>query len=345
MRESRSWPVWLVCLALMFAWSQAAGEEAPVNLAPKAKVSASSEFSGEYAARNASRGDLPSEFAPDGSDWATKGQHKAWYELRWDKPVEIEQIIYFARTTSPILENFKDYAVHVDGRKEPALRGTLEHRYGPQMIALPRQKVSKVRIEFLSAHPDSPNPGASEIAVFSRAVTAAQLAQMQVPVNEKTPQAAALRRDLVEGALGFSDILVVKRKPLNISHVYVYHVEGFRPGGGLYIFSPAQQKLKCIFDAGEGMITTADLSYDAREIVFAMRRGGLVGSNPVAHIEDISRYKDEASNYQIFRITSTARASSSSRTARTTISTPAGCPTAGSRSSPTASPPTRTATW
>ena len=302
MRESRSWPVLLVCLALMFAWSQAAGEETPVNQAPKAKVSASSEFSGEYAARNAARGDLPSEFAPDGSDWATKGQHKAWYELRWDQGVEIEQIVYYARTTSPILENFKDYAVHVDGAKAPAVRGQLEHRHGPQMITLPRQKVSKVRIEFLSAHPDSPNPGASEIAVFSRAVTAAQLAQMQVPVNEKTPQAAALRRDLMEGRLGFGDILVVKRKPLNISHVYVYHVEGFRPGGGLYIFSPAEQKLKCIFDAGEGMITTADLSYDAREIVFAMRRGGHVASNPVAHIEDISRYEEEASNYQVFRI-------------------------------------------
>jgi hypothetical protein len=33
-----------------------------------------------------------------------------------------------------------------------------------------------------------------------------------------------------------------------------------------------------------------------------MRRGGHVGSNPVAHIEDISRYEDEESNYQIFKI-------------------------------------------
>jgi len=50
------------------------------------------------------------------------------------------------------------------------------------------------------------------------------------------------------------------------------------------------------------MITTADLSYDGREIVFAMRRGGLIASRPVNHIEDISRSPDEASNYQVFRI-------------------------------------------
>ena len=50
------------------------------------------------------------------------------------------------------------------------------------------------------------------------------------------------------------------------------------------------------------MITTASLSYDSREIVFALRRGGHVASNPVAHIEDISRYADEASNYHLFRI-------------------------------------------
>ena len=124
------------------------------------------------------------------------------------------------------------------------------------------------------------------------------------PASVYESGAPALRRELLEGKLGFKDVLLVKRKPLNISHVYVYHVEGFRPGGGLYIFSPneAGGDLKCIFDAGEGMITTADLSYDGTEVVFALRRGGHIGSNPVAHIEDISCYKDEESNYHIFKI-------------------------------------------
>ena len=103
---------------------------------------------------------------------------------------------------------------------------------------------------------------------------------------------------------GFREILLVQRKPLDISHVYVYHVEGYRPGGGLYLFTPNEKggKLNRIFDAGQGMITTADLSYDGREVVFAMRRGGHVASDPVNHVEDISRYTDEASNYHLFRM-------------------------------------------
>jgi hypothetical protein len=252
----------------------------------------------------ATSGVMPSDVQSDGSDWAVRGTQNGWFELRWDQPVDVAQIVYYARTASPLLECFKDYAVYLNGEPKPAVQGTLEHRRGPQKIALPKQRVAKIRIEFLSSHPNSPNPGAAEIAVYPSPVSDAQLAAMRLPPEEKTAKAIALRRDLIEGRFGFRDILLVKRKPLDISHVYVYHVEGYRPGGGLYLFTPDENggKLKCIFDAGEGMITTADLSYDGREIVFALRRGGHVASNPVAHVEDISRYSDEASNYHVFRI-------------------------------------------
>ncbi len=288
---------------VMFA-GRAVADEVPENLAPKAKVSASSQHSEAYRPEMAVSGLIPSEFQEDSGDWAVRGTDKGWFELRWDQPVEVAQIVYYARTASPLLECFKDYAVYLNDEKNPAVRGTLEHRRGAQMIAIPKQKVTKIRIEFLSAHPTSPNPGAAEIAVYSSPVTAAQLNVAQIPAGEKTPQALALRKDLIEGRLGFRDILLVKRKPLNISHVYVYHVEGYRPGGGLYVFRPDDKggDLKCIFDAEKGMITTANLSYDGRQVIFAMRRGGHVASNPVAHIEDISRYTDEASNYHIFRI-------------------------------------------
>ena len=275
--------------------------EMPENLAPRAKVSASSEFSAQYRTQNAISGNIPSQFQED-SDWAVKGTQDGHFTLRWAKPVEAAQIIYYARVTSSLLECFKDYEVYLDDAAKPIVKGTLEHRRGPQLINFPKRKVTKIRIKFLSSHPTSPNPGAAEIAVFGSPVTKKQLAAMRIPPKEKTPEAQALRQELLDGKLGFKDILLVKRKPLNISHVYVYHVEGFRPGGGLYVFSPADDDLKCIFDAGQGMITTADLSYDGKQVVFAMRRGGHVGSNPVAHIEDISRYKDEKSNYQIFRI-------------------------------------------
>lgn len=303
--------LWSVSLAVVLCsggGAVVARGEAPAtaleNVAPRASVTASSVFSDAYRPELAISGEVPSDFQPDGGEWAVRATQSGWFELRWDAPVEASQIIYYARTKTPLLECFKDYAVFLDGAAEPVVRGALEHRRGPQRINFPRQTVSTIRIQFLSAHPDSPNPGAAEIAVYPAPITDAQLAAMQIPPEEKTPQSRALRSDLVAGRFGFRDILLVKRKPLDISHVYVYHVEGYRPGGGLYIFTPEEDggKLRCIFDAGEGMITTADLSYDSREIVFAMRRGGHVASNPVAHIEDISQYSDEASNYQIFRI-------------------------------------------
>ncbi|MHC4434867.1 MAG: DUF7402 domain-containing protein [Planctomycetota bacterium] len=283
--------------------SLAVADELPVNLAPLARVSASSRFSDAYRPDMAVNNVIPSEFRQD-QDWAVKGTQTGWFSLRWDKAVEATQIIYYARVTSPLLETFKDYEVYLNDADQAAVSGTLEHRRGPQIIAFPKQKVTKIRLVFLSSYPGSPNPGAAEIAVYGTEVTEKQLAEMRIPPEEKTPEALTLRRELLNGKLGFKEILLVKRKPLNISHVYVYHVEGFRPGGGLYRFSPNEKggDLVCIFDAADGMITTADLSYDGREVVFAMRRGGLVASNPVAHIEDISRNRDEKSNYHLYRI-------------------------------------------
>jgi hypothetical protein len=288
--------------ALVAVARGAAREEIPVNLAPMARVSASSVFSPEYRPQMAVSGVIPSEFNPS-ADWATRGQQAGEFTLQWKQPVEATRIVYYARVTSPLLECFKDYEVYLDDDKKPVAQGQFEHRHGPQIIDFAKRRVSRIRIKFLSSHPTSPNPGAAEIAVFAERVTGKQLAAMRMPPEEKTPEAQALRQALFDGKLGFTDILVVKRKPLNVSHVYVYHVEGYRPGGGLYVFSPAKEELRCIYDAGkDGMITTADLDYDGKRIVFALRRGGHVASNPVAHVEDISRYKDEASNYQIFTI-------------------------------------------
>jgi len=283
--------------------SLAMAGDVPKNLAPDAKVSASSQFSDGYRPAMAVSGVIPSEFQQD-HDWAVQNTQTGWFTLQWDQPVDAAQVIYYARVASPLLECFKAYEVYLNDARRPVVTGTFEHRRGAQKINFPKQKVFKIHLKFLSSHPDSPNPGAAEIAVYDTPLTDTQLADMQIPQEEKTPEAGALREELLDGKLGFKEMLLVKRKPLNISHVYVYHVEGFRPGGGLYRFTPNENggELKCVFDAGEGMITTADLSYDGTEVVFAMRQGGLVASNPVAHIEDISRHEDEKSNYHLYRI-------------------------------------------
>ena len=54
------------------------------------------------------------------------------------------------------------------------------------------------------------------------------------------------------------------------------------------------------------MITTADLSYDGKQVVFAWKRGGLVMCNPVAHIEDIDRSVERQQLPDLSPSTSTA---------------------------------------
>lgn len=124
-----------------------------------------------------------------------------------------------------------------------------------------------------------------------------------VTAEEHSQKVVALRDDLQSGRLGFRDMMVVKRHPLDISHVYVYHVEGYQPGGGLFVYTPGENggSFRCLVDSSEGMITTADLSYDGKEIVFAWKRGGLVLCNPVALTEDVDRSVSK-NNYQIYRI-------------------------------------------
>ncbi len=338
--------VWTAASLAVLVRGSSAADELPQNLAPRAKVSASSQFSGAFRPEMAISGAVPSDFLQD-QDWAMRAVQCGHFTLEWSEPIDAAQIIYYARVTSPLLECFKDYEVYLNDDEQPCVRGTLEQRRGPQSISFPPRKVTKIRLEFLSAYPDSPNPGAAEIAVYPVPVSDKQLAEMAIPSEEKTPEAQALRRELLAGELGFRDILLVKRKPLNISHVYVYHVEGFRPGGGLYIFSPNDEggELKCIFDAGEGH------DHDGRSVV-RRQRGGLCHAagrsrrleprGPHRRHFSIRRRDEQLPSLQDQH--RRQRSDAVDPRQHTTTSTPAGCPTAGSPSSPTANRPMPTAT-
>ena len=107
------------------------------NAAVNARVSASSQFSHEYQPQMAVEGCLPSGFQTGGNDWALHNARSGWFELQWAQPVEAAQIVYYARTASPLLECFKDYAVYLNGETKPTVRGELQQRRGPQAIALP----------------------------------------------------------------------------------------------------------------------------------------------------------------------------------------------------------------
>ena len=151
------------------------------NLAPRARVSATSEASDNNLARFAVDGRIPAEgsmFADGGSSWAVNGKttgNKGSFILKWAKPVAAAEIVYYGRTAWG-KECFKNYEVYLDGAKAPAAKGSLKAIHGPQRIKFRRARVRRITIKFLDAHPNVPNAGASEIMVLSKSPTNKALA-------------------------------------------------------------------------------------------------------------------------------------------------------------------------
>lgn len=80
-----------------------------------------------------------------------------------------------------------------------------------------------------------------------------------------------LERDVL--LFDVDQLLVIQRHEIHASHVYTYHYEGFRAGGGLYVVSrkdPNHEKL--LVASPTGQILDCDLSYDGRTVLFSWRR-------------------------------------------------------------------------
>ena len=252
------------------------------NHAPKAKVSANSEYSDQYLARFAVDGVIPPA-GSGGADlshaWCVKNdtaKNYGEFTLEWEIPIEVAEILYWGRTSFFISECWKDYQVFLDDQKEPVARGTFEMKHGPQPITTPKQKVQKIKLVFLNAY-GGPNPGAAEIMVFSETLTNEQRKKLagenlSDPIAElDTPTQDYLLQ-------GLDKFVVIKRFEINCSHVYTYHYEGFRAGGGLYLFDVESLKKnpnaegKLLVDAQAGQILNADLSYDGKTVLFSWRQ-------------------------------------------------------------------------
>ncbi len=285
-----------LCFSAAAAYACCAAE--PVNLAPRARIAASSEYSADYEARYAVDGQIPDAGSRDDlrRAWCVKGdtaQGRGEFTLTWPEPVPVAQIVFFARTGWLMDDTFKDYEVYLGEAAEPVARGTLAMVHGPQRIDVPAGTTAQVRLKFLNSY-GGPNPGASEIAVFSERLTEGQL--LDFPPSP-------LRARVRAGGLGFRDLLVIQRHPVKTTHVYTYHVDGFIPGGGLYVYTPESGQLRELVNAGEGEIIDCDLSFDAKEVLFSWKRKG-------AAVQDVAQsgqelcLADPEQNYQIFRINS-----------------------------------------
>ncbi len=246
-----------------------AADPVPENLAKQATATASSQYSGQYAARFAIDGQVPEcEWRDDiGRAWCVQGATaggKAEFTLTWPKPVALAELVYFGRTGFDIRECFRDYEVYLDDAKTPAAKGTLQSMHGPQRIELPKTPARRVTLKFLNSH-GGPNPGASEIMAYAASPSKEFFAKYGQPVVEVPEWMPPIER-----------MLVIQRHELNPSHVYTYHVEGFRAGGALYVFTPGDDGgvLEELVASPEGQILDCVLSYDGREVLFSWKGGG-----------------------------------------------------------------------
>ncbi len=261
---------------------------APVNLAPKAKITADSEYSGSYLARFVADGQIPpaGSGADVGKVWAVKGgthSKGATLTFAWSEPVVIAEIVYYGRTAFLPNENWKDYQVLLDGAAKPVLVGQLKSGHGPQRIALPKPAIArKLTVKFTSSYGGA-NPGASEVRIYSSRATDAMLGKFssarrvrrgRAPVASPVKDSPELAKRLQAGELGFTKILVIQRNSINCSHVYTYHSEGFGKGGGLYVLTlgEGENKLDRLVDAAEGQILDCNVSYDGKELLFSWKK-------------------------------------------------------------------------
>jgi hypothetical protein len=277
-----------LALALAFCAAAAAPPVLPENLSRKATASANSEHNSHYLARFAIDGKIPVPGCQSDLDqaWCVQGAtHRdgAEFTLRWSNEVTVAEIVYYGRTAWFAEECWKDYEVWLDASPAPAARGQFRRGHGPQNVKLPAPaRARQLTLKFLSSY-GGLNPGASEIKVFGETVPEGALGKFQeLPpgrppelVDEEIVEQGELGAKLAAGQLGFEQMLVIRRQELNPSHVYTYHVEGFRPGGGIGLLTVSgarKGEWKELAAAPQGQILDCDLSFDAREILFSWRR-------------------------------------------------------------------------
>ncbi|MDR1290002.1 MAG: hypothetical protein LBK06_02250, partial [Planctomycetaceae bacterium] len=272
--------VWKIFLGVLFL-GNFVGVVLAENVAPLAKVSANSEYNEQYSAKFAVDGVIPQ--SNSGQDdfkhcWCVQNDTAKNYGefiLQWDQPVDVAEIVYWGRTSFFASECWKDYQVFFDNRTEPVAQGKFQMKHGHQRIIVPKQKTQKIKLVFNNSY-GGPNPGAAEIMVFTNSPTDSELRKLDGNALEVLADSDDKTQDFLTHNL--NKFLVIKRFEIRSSHVYTYHYEGFRAGGGLYVFDCDELKKnpnaegKLLVPTPEGQILDADLSHDGNTILFSWRR-------------------------------------------------------------------------
>ena len=283
----------VVCGAALLLLSETTptlASQAPVNHALTAAITADSEYSGDYKAGLVADGKIPRALGNTdmGKVWCVRGEtHRKGAELtmRWESPVEVAELVCYARTAWYYDECWKDYELFVDDALEPVVKGRLEQGHGAQRIRLKAPvSATKLRLAFVSSY-GGPNPGISELQVYSAAPPESLIGGFsKAPPPEQPGKSAALVSQAVESAdlakrlhagdLGFRQMTLIQRNAIRPTHVYTYHAEGLKEGGGLYVLTlnGAERRLEKIVDSPDGVVLDSNLSYDGKVILFSWRR-------------------------------------------------------------------------
>jgi hypothetical protein len=259
------------CLTFLCGGFYLSARELPQNIAPLAVITATSEHSENYLAKYVADGVIP----PVGSKadlkhaWCVKNetaQNHAALTFEWKEPVDVAEIVYFGRTAWFVEECWKNYTVFADNKE--IAKGQFTVKHGGQTIKFPPKKAKTLKIVFDGSF-GGPNPGASEIMIFGSHADDKFIKKLTAVNGSPIEDLDAPERDYL--LKGFTQILAIKRFEIYSSHVYTYHYEGFRAGGGLYICDVSNGKQTLLVDAGQGQILNADLSYDGKTVLFAWR--------------------------------------------------------------------------
>ncbi len=246
------------------------------NLAPDAVITESGRHSERYAGRFTANGRIPEPGSRSdlGRAWCVPQSQAAgaWLSYSWPEPVTIGEIIYYGRTAWLWDENFLKVEILVDPDQPIVAQADLRPGHGPQRITLARPIRTKTLTLRFPIADSGPNPGASEIRIFAASPDPATLGVFITPDGHlDITQSQPLVDKIRSGELGFDSLLVIERQSLRPSHVYTYHNEDFRPGGGLYRWYSHGERER-LFDAQDGQLLDLSLSYDGREILFSWRR-------------------------------------------------------------------------
>ncbi|MDD4869612.1 MAG: hypothetical protein PHR77_03560 [Kiritimatiellae bacterium] len=248
----------------------------PANLMSRAKITASGKYSQDYDPKYLVDGKIPRQNCHNDvrQAWCLPRTQAngATLTIEWPNPVKIAEVVYWGRTAFEDGENFSACEVYADDPAKPIARAKLERGPQPQRISLDKPLTAKKITLRFPAHYGGSNPGASEIAVYET-----RPAEADIPLPDGMYHARLSPETIAEiraGKMGFTRLLLVQRQLLNPTHVYTYHQEDLRPGGGLWIydFSGTEPKFDKILDSTDGVILDANLHYDGRTILFSWKR-------------------------------------------------------------------------